>query len=405
MNTEGRGIEGAFGLRPEGLSGRGILIIDDDLDFAESLRDLLQADGCSIGLITDETTLDDPMTRFSAEIVLLDVRLKQANGIDLMDRLQTLWPDARIIVMTGYASKHTAIEALKHGAFDCLEKPLHPDELRNTIERALWAYDADTKMRDAQARMQDQARIQESPREAEAAKRSESLFRANMSHELRPPLNAILGFSDAIGEERFGPLSPPAYRDHAESIHGSGNDGLPIVYEVLDPSRIGLDTKALNEEPLEIADVLDETLGMVEVAARKRDITINRTISPGLPRLLADRRMVKQMLINLLSNAVKFTRPGGRIGALVSRDDKGNLLIEVGDNGIGIESDKIGSVLEPLSIAEPVESRKHGGVGLGLAIAKRLVERHDGRLDLRSQKDVGTIVTLVFPANRIGIRT
>lgn len=399
MNTEGRGIEGAFGLRPGGLSGRAILIIDDDLDFAESLRDLLQADGCSIGLITDETTLDDPLTRFSAEIVLLDVRLKQANGIDLMDRLQTLWPDARIIVMTGYASKDTAIEALKHGAFDYLEKPLHPDELRNSIERALWAYDADMKMRDAQARMQ------ESPREVEAAKRSKPLFPANMSHELGPPLNAILGFSDVIEEERFGPLSPPAYRDHAESIHGSGNDGLAIVYEVFDPSRIDLDTKALNEEPLEIADVLDETLGMVEVAARKRDITMNRTISPGLPRLLADRRMVKQMLINLLSNAVKFTRPGGRIGALVSRDDKGNLLIEVGDNGIGIESDKIGSVLEPLSIAEPVESRKHGGVGLGLAIAKRLVERHDGRLDLRSQKDVGTIVTLVFPANRIGIRT
>ena len=315
--------------------------------------------------------------------------------MDLIGNLQSLWPDARIIIVTGFSSKDTAIEALKGGAFGYLEKPINTEELQATIIRALWAHDADLRLRESGEKMKV------SLAEAEAANRAKTVFLANMSHELRTPLNAILGFSEVIKEERFGPLSPPVYLDYVGHIHDSGHHVLSIVNDVLDYSQIDLGAKALEEEWVGLEDLIGESCDMIEAEARKRNITIRRTFPQTCPKLRADRRMVKQMLINLLGNAVKFTPEGGRVGILVSRTDSDELVIEVGDNGIGIDADKVQEVLEPFTVAEPVESRQHGGVGLGLSITKRLAESHGGSLNLRSQKDIGTIVTLTFPARRL----
>lgn len=395
MSIQRCGTEAREPFDPVSLSGRSILIIDDELDFAESLGDLLEADGCRIKLFADAADVREPLPAFRPELVLLDIRLKQTNGIDLMDRLRSFWPDARIVVMTGFASKDTAIRALKNGAFDYLEKPIHTDELHATMVRALWAYDADVMVRATQEKMRS------SLRKAEVANRSKSAFLANMSHEIRTPLNAILGFSEAIKDGRLGPLSLPAYKNYAEDIHMSGHRILSIVNDLLDISQAEPDAKQLNEELVRLAEVVGESCDIVEAAARDRNITLLRTVPANIPQVRADRRLVKQMLINLLKNAIEFTKTGGRVGVLVSHDENGNILLEVGDNGIGIDADKIEDVLEPFVIAGTVETRNHTGVGLGLAITKRLIERHGGQLDLRSQKGVGTVVTLVIPAERI----
>lgn len=377
------------------LASRRILVIDDERDFAESLQDLMEADGCSVEIVNNAAAVNQSLCSFDAEVVLLDVRLKSANGIDLIGHLHSFWPDARIIIVTGYGCKDTAIDALKNGAFDYLEKPIHSDELEATILRALWAYDADAKVRDSQEKMKI------SLAQAEAANRAKSVFLANMSHELRTPLNAILGFSEVIKEERLGVLSPPVYMDYVGHIYDSGNHVLSIVNTVLDYSQIDLGAQQLNEEWTSLAEVVHEACDMVEVVAGKQGIDIRRTLPNRTPRLLADRLMVKQMLINLLGNAVKFTEPGGRVGVLVTISDSDELVVDVGDSGIGIDADKMEEVLEPFAVAEPVETRKYGGVGLGLPITKRLIERHGGRLVLRSQRNIGTIASLVFPSARM----
>ena len=292
-------------LGQKSIAERRILIIDDETDFAESLQDLMEADGCDVKLVNKAADINETLSPFDAEVVLLDVRLKDMSGIDLIEHLHSLWPEARVIIVTGYASKETAIDALKNGAFDYLEKPIHADELHATILRALWAYDADAKVRDSQQKMKD------SLEEAEAANRAKSVFLANMSHELRTPLNAILGFSEVIKEERLGVLSPSIYMDYVEHIHDSGSHVLSIVNNVLDYSQIDLGAQSLNEEWTSLADIVKEACDMVEVVANKRSITIRRALPAAPPMLLADRLMVKQMLINLLGNGVKFTEAGG----------------------------------------------------------------------------------------------
>ena len=129
------------------LAGRRVLVVDDEPDFAESLQDLLESDGCQVTLIADPADVNESLRDFDAEAILLDVRLKQANGMDLIGRLRSLWPEARIVIVTGFSSKDTAIEALKCGAFDYLEKPIRTEELEATLVRALWAHDADVRIR------------------------------------------------------------------------------------------------------------------------------------------------------------------------------------------------------------------------------------------------------------------
>ncbi len=375
--------------------GRSILIIDDELDFAESLQDLLELVGCQAEVLTGATDLAEVPSAFEAEVVLLDVRLREASGIDLIAQLHARWPLARVIVVTGFASKETAIEALRSGAVGYLEKPLHQEELRATIEHALWAYDAEVTMR------RTEAQLRESLSKVEAADRSKSLFLANMSHELRTPLNAIIGFSEIMKHEHLGPLTAERYMNYIDDIYESGRHILSIIDDVLDLSQLDLAARKLELQEFEMDLVVKEVFSMIRKAAREREVALKCDLPPVMPRLSADRRMVKQMLINLLGNAVKFTEAGGRVGVSASVGAQGELLLAVEDDGIGISADRQEEVFQPFGIAEPVESRSHGGAGLGLSITKQLIEHHGGWMKLQSESEVGTTVTLVFPAERV----
>ncbi len=378
------------------LTGRQVLIVDDEPDFAASLQDLLAVVGCLAETAASAADLPSVPFDFDAEVILLDVRLKQANGIELMNQLQKRWPYARVIVITGFASKETAIQALRNGAVGYLEKPIHPDELKATIAQALWAYDAEMTM------LRTQEQLQVSLNKAETANLSKSVFLANMSHELRTPLNAIIGFSEVMKHEHLGPLSADRYMSYVENIHESGQHVLSIVNDVLELSRIEMNAKELDVRPMCLDEVVKESCSMVSETAESRNISLWQVVPPEYSSLRADRKMVKQMLISLLCNAIKFTDDGGRVGVEVSCNDTGELLIAVEDNGVGIAADMIDRVFEPFAIAEPVESRRGGGVGLGLAITKQLLEHHGGRLELRSKRNVGTTATLVFPAASVG---
>jgi len=376
------------------LNGRHILIVDDEPDFAESLRDLLELQGCEVRTTGDPETLPALRTQFEPSVVLLDVRLNNANGIELIDKIRTIWPQARIIIVTGYASKETAVEALAMGAANYLEKPIHTEELTATIGRALWAYDADKEVRDSREK------LEESLRAAQTANLAKSAFLAHMSHELRTPLNAIIALSDIVQNEGFGKISPKIYLDYIRDIHGAGHHVLSIINDVLDYAQVDLGTKALDEELMAVDQVVSEACRMVRVAAKDRDVQVSESTPRTGLWLKADRRMLKQMIVNLLDNGVKFSNPNGQVGIGARLDSTDEIVIEVTDTGIGIDAEKLPEVTEPFSIAEPIYTRRHGGVGLGLSITKQLVERHGGKLELQSTKGVGTTATLRFPSHR-----
>lgn len=231
------------------------------------------------------------------------------------------------------------------------------------------------------------------------ANRSKSAFLAAMSHELRTPLNAVIGFSDLMVGELFGPLGHQKYRQYATDIHSSGSHLLELINDILDLSRIDAGEGKLEEDDVDLRDVIAQSLRMVAPQAQAAGIALTSEIAGDLPLFRADKRRLKQTLVNLLGNAVKFTRPGGRIQVRVSVRD-GGAAIAVADTGIGIAPHDIPRALERFGQVDSTLARKYEGAGLGLPLAKHFMEMHGGTLSLESTLDVGTTVTVTLPASR-----
>jgi len=234
---------------------------------------------------------------------------------------------------------------------------------------------------------------------ADAANRVKSQFLAVMSHELRTPLNAILGFSEVIAREAHGAL-PARYREYIGDISRSGAHLLSLINKVLDFSRLDTGDAKLIDSVFDIADVVEDVTGMLEGDMADADMTLSIHIAAPLPRVRADRDRIRQVLVNLLSNSLKFTPAGGSIYMNASLQPEG-LAISVTDTGIGIAAEDIPKALERFGQVDGRLSRKYEGVGLGLPLAKQLMELHGGRLELVSTVAVGTTVTATIPVARL----
>jgi PAS domain S-box-containing protein len=236
--------------------------------------------------------------------------------------------------------------------------------------------------------------------QAEIANRAKSQFLANMSHELRTPLNAVIGFSDIIRDQLFGPVGSPKYLEYARDIWDSGTHLLGIVNSILDTSKIEAGSFELFEGPCDVAEMIEGALRMVAERARQAGVALELHVAPGLPAIMADERVCKQILLNLLSNAVKFTPEHGHVVAIAEEAPDGGLSIRVVDNGIGIGPEHLSQVFDRFNQVDGSYARQHGGTGLGLHLTKKLVELHGGTIGLDSKLGVGTTVTITFPASR-----
>lgn len=235
---------------------------------------------------------------------------------------------------------------------------------------------------------------------AEQANKAKSEFLANMSHELRTPLNAILGFSEIMTHKIFGDMGARQYDDYAKHINQSGKLLLDIINDILDLSKVESGQLQLNSEFLDLEILLSDTCALVQNRAHGDDIELETDIAEHARYLLADRRLTKQILLNLLSNAVKFTPPGGKISLKSEKGPSGELILRVADDGVGMSAQELSLALTPFGQAGTTLTRSHEGTGLGLPLSNTLMELHDGKLEVTSEKDVGTVVTMVFPANR-----
>jgi two-component system, cell cycle sensor histidine kinase PleC len=241
----------------------------------------------------------------------------------------------------------------------------------------------------------------EARRRAEAANIAKSRFLAQMSHELRTPLNAILGFSEVMKAEIFGPHAVPVYKDYAGDIHSSGVHLLNLINEILDLSRIEAGRYELNEEAVSLARVVEDCHHLLKLRAGNRGITIHEMFEPDMPRLWADERAVRQICLNLLSNAIKFTPQGGEIWLKVGWTASGGQYMSVKDTGPGIPEEEIPIVLASFGQGSNSIKSAEQGAGLGLPIAKNLIDLHGGTFALKSKLRIGTEVIVTFPPERV----
>ncbi len=237
--------------------------------------------------------------------------------------------------------------------------------------------------------------------ELEAADLAKSQFLANMSHELRTPLNAIMGFSEVIKDEMFGQVGLRQYVEYAIDIHNSGAHLLEIINDILDLSKVEAGKFELSEEEVDLREVIAAVGNLVKARSDEKDITLETIVPDPAPRLYADKRALKQMLLNLLSNAIKFTPKGGHVTIIGTIAGDNEVLLAVNDNGIGIDQNDIKTVMSPFGQVDSPLAREHQGTGLGLPLAKAMIELHGGTLTLDSEVDRGTTVTIRFPPSRL----
>ncbi|HEY0234123.1 MAG TPA: HAMP domain-containing sensor histidine kinase, partial [Afipia sp.] len=236
---------------------------------------------------------------------------------------------------------------------------------------------------------------------AEAANVSKSRFLAQMSHELRTPLNAILGFSEVMKSEIFGAHAVAVYKDYSADIHNSGVHLLNLINEILDLSRIEAGRYELNEEPVSLAHVVADCHHLLKLRASSRNIVIHEMFEEDMPKLWGDERATRQIVLNLLSNSIKFTPQGGEIWLKVGWTASGGQYLSVKDNGPGIPEEEIPIVLASFGQGSNSIKSAEQGAGLGLPIAKSLIDMHGGTFTLKSKLRIGTEVIVTFPPERV----
>ncbi|HMF26360.1 MAG TPA: HAMP domain-containing sensor histidine kinase [Pseudolabrys sp.] len=241
----------------------------------------------------------------------------------------------------------------------------------------------------------------EARRRAEAANVAKSRFLAQMSHELRTPLNAILGFSEVMKAEVFGAHTVPAYKEYASDIHNSGVHLLGLINEILDLSRIEAGRYELKEESVSLVAIIEDCHHLLKLRATNRGIQMREVFEAGLPRLWADERAIRQICLNLFSNAIKFTPQGGEIWLKAGWTASGGQYISVKDTGPGIPEEEIPVVLASFGQGSNSIKSAEQGAGLGLPIAKSLVDLHGGTFTLKSKLRIGTEVIVTFPPERV----
>ncbi|MFL6817985.1 MAG: sensor histidine kinase [Bradyrhizobium sp.] len=236
---------------------------------------------------------------------------------------------------------------------------------------------------------------------AEAANVAKSRFLAQMSHELRTPLNAILGFSEVMKSEIFGGHTVPVYKEYSADIHNSGVHLLNLINEILDLSRIEAGRYDLNEEAVSLVHVVADCHHLLKLRASSRGITIHEVFENGMPRIWGDERAIRQIVLNLLSNSIKFTPQTGEIWLKVGWTASGGQYLSVKDTGSGIAEDEIPVVLASFGQGSNSIKSAEQGAGLGLPIAKSLIDMHGGTFTLKSKLRIGTEVIVTFPPERV----
>ena len=245
-----------------------------------------------------------------------------------------------------------------------------------------------------------EADLSEALAQANAAERTRGEFLAQLSHELRTPLNAIIGFSEAIKEGYLGPLSSEKSQEYASDVFAASSHLLEIINDVLDLSRIDAGGLELHDEEVDVRDLVEGSVRLVEGRAATGLVELTIEVAPNLPGLRADPRLAKQTLLNLLTNAVKFTDQGGAVTITAARRGDGGIEITIADTGIGIRAEDIQRALEPFIQVGDDIGRRDEGSGLGLPLARSIMELHGGSLELRSEVGRGTQAIVVFPPHR-----
>ncbi len=254
--------------------------------------------------------------------------------------------------------------------------------------------------RDVTLQRQQEQLIASARDDAQRANDAKSQFLAVISHELRTPINAIVGFSEVLSAAQGETLPLIARREYLGTILESSKHLQGLINDILEATRMERGSIKLDEQPSDVAELVEVSVKIVRESATQRGISVIARVIEDV-EVIGDVTRLKQVLLNVLTNAIKFSPSGGIVQVDMKRDVAGNLIISVRDAGIGISKEDAERVFEPFVQVENGSTRRFGGIGLGLAIARRVARLHGGELVLNGEGGIGTEALFTLPAVRI----
>jgi signal transduction histidine kinase len=370
-----------------------ILVVDDDPAKRYIVSRVLRGAGFEI-VEAEDATSALALARSNPDLLILDVKLPDGSGHDVCRELKSQPSTASILVLqvsSSFATGLDRVAGLESGADAYLTHPIEPQELIATVRALL-------RIRRAEQERSDLfAREQAARQEADRANRLKDEFPATISHELRTPLNAILGWVQLL---RTGRLDADARERALETIERNARAQSELIEDLLDMSRIISGKMNLAVKDVDLASVIGEAVEAVRLAAEAKAIQLIAEADPTLGKVRGDPTRLQQVVWNLLANAIKFTPRGGRV--TVTARTNGHAEIQVSDNGRGIPPEFLPHVFERFRQAESSTRRAQGGIGLGLAIVRQLVESHGGTVRAESEGiDRGAAFIVCLPRDAI----
>ncbi len=365
-----------------------ILIVDDEYGMRRgaerALRDMhlhlhdINGDvRFSIRTAADGKELEEKMNEGPTDILVLDYKLPDTTGLDILDRLMKQPLDLLVIMITAYASLDTAVTATRRGAYDFLAKPFTPEELRGAVRKAA-----------RHLILQRQAR-----RLAEEKRQVRFQFVSVLAHEMKSPISAIEGYLQMMRERAVGDRL--ADYDHIVDRCLVRIEGMrKLISDLLDMTSIESGQRQRVIATVELGELARQAAENVRGEAARRRIAIELDVPEGA-RMEADRAEIEMIFNNLVSNAVKYNRDGGRVGVRV-RDSDGEVRIAVEDSGIGMTPEECQRLFSDFSRIKNDKTRHILGSGLGLSTLKKIVTLYDGDIAVKSQPDAGSTFSVVL---------
>jgi signal transduction histidine kinase len=377
-----------------------VLVVDDDPALLQALPEAL---ALRIGDLTVDTSdsASDALARIAEtdyDAIVSDIKMPGMDGLALLGEIRRLRPSTPTLLMTGHGEHDLALQALRGGAYDFIQKPIERDYFIAALSRAVQVRQMSRKIANQQADLERHANelertVEERTHELREANRIKDEFLATLSHELRTPLNSILGWIQLL---RGGVLNKEAAIRAVTTIERNTKSLAQIIDDLLEVSRIITGKFKLEVRPMELGAIVEAALDAVRPAVDAKSIELHLSIEPiGL--VMGDASRLQQVVWNLLSNAIKFTPNGGRVEVRL-QELPSNARITVIDSGEGISADFLPYVFDRFRQADSTFTRRHGGLGLGLAIVRHLVEMHGGSVRADSQGEgKGASFTVTLP--------
>lgn len=338
------------------------------------------------------------------DMIVLDLAYGGPTALDSLSYWWRLPDDERPAVLSLYTdAKHRRL-ALSVG--DAIRLPYDPGEFKDRVIglsrwHASWrrAVVATRKLNEARALLREaEERMSRLEARDQARQKNDREVTAYLAHEVRTPLNAILGFSEILKDQRFGPLGDPRYPGYAADIHNSATHLAAICDDALDFAKAEAGREPITVEPVSVVDIFDRAVSMMHGLAESSGVRLRVEIEPDFPELRTDGSKLLQVVLNLATNAIKFTPPGGSV-KLKARIDKfrGAMLLVIRDTGIGMTPSEVDVAMQPFGqVGQPLRGRPQG-TGLGLPLTRALVERLGGQLEIVSRPGAGTVITVLLP--------